>query len=68
MQQWLDWLKINLNFITMFYHSLLESLVLCAEFPAFESLSSSGASSSTVCHRYDAICSRQAEAKEKFSV
>lgn len=39
MQQWFDWSKFQLNFITMFYVSLLESLVLYAEFPAFETLS-----------------------------
>lgn len=39
MQLRFDWHKFQVNFITMLYLSLSESLVLYAEFPAFESLS-----------------------------
>lgn len=59
------WYKFQLNFISMFYLSLLESLVLYAEFPALESPSLSGTSSTTVC-QVSCICSRQAEEKEIF--
>lgn len=35
-KSWVYWYKFQLNFIPLFYLSLLESLVLCAEFPALE--------------------------------
>lgn len=47
-QRWFDWHKFQLNFITMFNLSQPESLILYAEFPAFESLNWSGASSTRV--------------------